>query len=670
MIKLKIDAYKINVYTTKGLFGTAATFTDGLNILRAKNSTGKSSCINAILYGLGMEELLGSTNSKTMKPVLREEISYQGEKHGVIESNVQLQVSNASGKVITVTRWIVSSSKDEKLISIQFGPTLTNSSETYESKDFYVHSSGSATNEAGFHSLLVDFIGWELPFVPSFEGKDRILYMQFLFPLFFIEQIKGWSSFYTSPTTNYGIRDLATRALEFILGLEVYSNSRIKDELKIRKAVLEQEWLNIVNSIREKAKSIDAIVQNLNDKPDLLSEFNVVVYNHEQNLMSISSRLFELKETLKYNRNTIRNIQDVEQEHELIIDGVEEVVLVLQNELNQIRKEINSETINREALEYNIIQMKHDLKTNQDAQRLYTLGSDKNLFIAQGICPTCNQSIHDSLLPQDIDFQPMTLEENIKYIKEQLDALMFGVNQSRNIIGIKNRKLNSISKLLEEERRKLRSLKYELREDPRMPSELELEDVLNLKWKIKELEEVCLFIEESDVKFHKIKENWKKYLSDRKQIPEEFFSDLDKDKLNTFKAKFVFYLMEFGYSSTPLSDISISDDKFTPIVKGFDVKFDSSASDYIRLIWAFNLALEYVTKKHGGNHPKLIVMDEPGQQQMNIQSMGKLFEQLSNLGGQSIIASSLTMEEVLQLSSDINVNVIDLGNDYVFTLIV
>jgi hypothetical protein len=101
------------------------------------------------------------------------------------------------------------------------------------------------------------------------------------------------------------------------------------------------------------------------------------------------------------------------------------------------------------------------------------------------------------------------------------------------------------------------------------------------------------------------------------------------------------------------------------MVRGFDIKFDSSASDFIRLRWAFTLALNYVSNHHGGNHPHLLIMDEPGQQQMNINSTGKLFDSLSELNTQSIIASSLTLTEINSITQEIKVNIIDLGDEYI-----
>jgi chromosome segregation ATPase len=419
MPQIIINALKINVITDQGPFQSFIKFTTGLNIVRAKNSTGKSSLMNSVLYALGVEELLGGTNGKTMKPVLRDELRYQTAKHKVLESNIELQITNENNETITIRRWIISTAREERLVEIEFGPSLTTQNK-YARQDYYVHYQGSAQNESGFHSFLAQFIGWNIPLVPSFDGKERLLYIQTLFPLFFVEQLKGWSSFYAQPSTNYGIRELSTRAIEFLLGLDVLKNNKLKEELRIEKILLSQEWSSLTNSIREKANGIGAIVEGLPSKPELLLSYAIYVYDKNQNLVNLIDKINESIREFNERANVIRNIQDVEDEHEQRIENLENKVLALQSEASFIRQEINSAMINNKTLEENISQLEHDLKSNQDAKKLFDLGSDKNLYVAKGICPTCNQKIHETLLPQDIEFQPMSLEENIKFIKDQI----------------------------------------------------------------------------------------------------------------------------------------------------------------------------------------------------------------------------------------------------------
>lgn len=140
---------------------------------------------------------------------------------------------------------------------------------------------------------------------------------------------------------------------------------------------------------------------------------------------------------------------------------------------------------------------------------------------------------------------------------------------------------------------------------------------------------------------------------------------MDKRKLTYFEKEFVTLLDTFSFSSINTDDITISHDKYTPIVSGFDIKFDSSASDNIRLIWSYVIAIYKTSEKFSGNHPGLMVFDEPGQQQMAVKSQKQLFEVLSKMKSQAIVGTSLEPEEIKEMTKKYTLNVIDLGEDYI-----
>ena len=73
---LKINAIKFEINTSSGLFGAEYHFTIGLNIVRGDNTSGKSSFFQAILYCLGLEELIGGRNEKTMQSVLKDVVEF------------------------------------------------------------------------------------------------------------------------------------------------------------------------------------------------------------------------------------------------------------------------------------------------------------------------------------------------------------------------------------------------------------------------------------------------------------------------------------------------------------------------------------------------------------------------------------------------------------------
>ena len=111
------------------------------------------------------------------------------------------------------------------------------------------------------------------------------------------------------------------------------------------------------------------------------------------------------------------------------------------------------------------------------------------------------------------------------------------------------------------------------------------------------------------------------------------------------KDNFVYYLNCFGYDSVGnISRVEISPDKLIPIINGFDIKFDSSASDGVRVIWAFTLSLLKTSLKYGGNHPGILIFDEPGQQSMVVGDLLKLIDELEKLDERVQVIIGITLD--------------------------
>ena len=79
-----------------------------------------------------------------------------------------------------------------------------------------------------------------------------------------------------------------------------------------------------------------------------------------------------------------------------------------------------------------------------------------------------------------------------------------------------------------------------------------------------------------------------------------------------------------------------------------DIKSDSSASDFVRLIWSYLLALHQTSASSSSpeNHPGLLMLDEPGQHSMAVDSQHALLKQLAcETSLQSIVAASFDEAE-------------------------
>ena len=118
----------------------------------------------------------------------------------------------------------------------------------------------------------------------------------------------------------------------------------------------------------------------------------------------------------------------------------------------------------------------------------------------------------------------------------------------------------------------------------------------------------------------------RKTTGELRSLPTDRLSEEDKAKLQTLGTSFVEQLHEYHFGSFSDADLRIGDDDYLPRRDDFDLQADISASDAIRVIWAYLLGLLDVAQRHGTNHPRVILFDEPRQQSANPVSFGALLK--------------------------------------------
>ena len=95
MQKLTLKGLKINISTNDGIFGQCLLFQKGLNLIRAENTSGKTTIISSIIYALGVEAVLSAKQGNTvLKSVLKEKIDFENKTYNVLESYVLLEIEN------------------------------------------------------------------------------------------------------------------------------------------------------------------------------------------------------------------------------------------------------------------------------------------------------------------------------------------------------------------------------------------------------------------------------------------------------------------------------------------------------------------------------------------------------------------------------------------------
>lgn len=634
---LKIKAVKIEVNTVKGLFGADFRFDEGLNIIRADNTSGKSTLFQVILYAMGLEQLLDGMNEKTMQAVLKDRVEFPDKNfHKVLSSVVFLELENGNQDVITTKRTIKWEGRSPKLIDVYEGSLIIGRETELEPKPMYVHDSGGASNETyGFHLYLEEFLGFDLPIVQSIKSGLRKLYIQSIFPAFFIEQKGGWTDFLAN-IPYFGLKNAKNRVFEFLLGLDVFEIENKKQNILNRKQQLIEKWKNQYSQLSKAREKGGVNINNLNSFPEILSTtspINFYMIKDDRNISLIDFYEEEKEELLELEKNDINinsenNVIEIEAQLNAAINKLSKTSVafdIISSDLILGKKKL-------EQYQEQLSSVLKDLEKNKGAKKIYALGAEVSIQIADSHCPTCNQTIRDTLLPQDLEQTPMRIDENISYLEAQRKMIEAYLNAHKNNLKEKETQYKSFLNIMNNELRpEIRSLKNELISDTKLPSEFEIEKKLKQKSRVKFygelIEELFLLADE----FEELSRDWATILNEEQKIPKDIFSQKDRKKITLFENSFRKLVTDFGYRSKSINNIKISMDNYLPEIKSdtirYKIRFDSSASDLIRTIWAYTLAFFEVSQVfENTNHLGFFAFDEPAQQNMSNEDFKKLLE--------------------------------------------
>jgi hypothetical protein len=248
---LRLRHLQLRIVSSGQEYGTDIEFADGLNIIRADNSSGKSTCMQAVIYALGLEGMLSPRRLVPLPHAMTDSTEIAGRELLVEESWVTLEIENANGERLQARRAVKSASADQALI--QTSRYAPDGSATR--RDYFVRRAGAAQRESGFHFELARFLGWRLPSVTRNDGSEGPLYLECLFPYFFVEQKHGWSGIQARIPTYFQIRDVSKRSAEYVLALDAYDIVLRRQRLESAAAIMRTEWRQVVERLHFSARS-------------------------------------------------------------------------------------------------------------------------------------------------------------------------------------------------------------------------------------------------------------------------------------------------------------------------------------------------------------------------------------------------------------------------------
>jgi hypothetical protein len=641
---IKINRLKIEIKTENGIYGVDYKFNHGLNFLASdENTCGKSSILAAIYYCLGFEEIIGGKGDKVLTSVYKTYIE-DGEKVlPVLESGAYLEVFNGH-EVITIFRAAKMENRKSNLVTVFFSALDDIGNPKIKVEDMYVHLPNSAKNEKGFHNFLEQFLHMDIPEVPSSDDSSRKLYLQLIFSGMLIEQKHGWADIF-SGMPYLGIKEAKKRVIEFLLKLDTLENEKKKEYLRNLENKITANWENLIKDLSREAAREACEISGIPLSPKILTDNDLSRIDINKNgipLADYISTLNEEYDALKILKpRVVDNFNQLQEE----LTETENSIRQLENELNEHKKMLNSEDLSIRSLIKNLEIINTDITNNKDAKRLKDLGSEINNTTSVDICPVCNQAIQDTLLPAN-DLQFMSIDENIRHLEAQKEMLEFALSSHKQSKSKLEINIKEIENRLYKLRRLAKSLRSDLYSTNDNFSEATIYKKIQLESEIEALSSLKKYID--TIKKELINEsiNWEEYLKEKSSLPKNKFTELDNEKLLGLKEHFIENLKRYGYKSiTNFHEIDISKESYLPIIEDFDMKFDSSASDNIRAIWAFTVALFQTSHEKGGNHPGLLIFDEPAQHSIVTNDMKQFFRSIIDLGSSCQVIVGITVKD-------------------------
>lgn len=654
---IRIRAHKIEVDTEKGTYGVDLRYkTKGLTVIRAENSQGKSTILNSIIYALGMDAIVTAKHNSYLPFAVRKEIDTENGILPVLSSRVFVEIENDSGEIRTIVRQIHDENINYfKKITCFDGPILTAEKITSHSKqDFHVRESGSATQKHGFHSWLADFIGIELPEVEKYQGSNTPLYIECLFPLYFIEQKAGWTNIQNTMPNHYGIKNAKTRALEFVLGLDIAKTEKQLREIDSHISQIKQDWANEIESTNKLCQAVGAIAEDIpptptNSWPPTPSPIPV-----------IDNGTGEIERLSDYIEKLVHNLDELETQTIPIIkdsiNSLEESLRKKENELLKLEATIRlSNSLVEESeenialMEQRLISIQEDIAQTSDVLILKRVKGNAAEHLSRDVCPTCAQSYDGTLLTQSNGIA-MTPEDHLSLQKEQKKTIILMLNNEKRMLEAKSLSLKERRKDASRIRNEIQILREDLVSDGRAPSIEAITKRYSLKSRIGELQSTAKEFRLLMARFGDLATLYNKRLADKKKI-KKGLSEMDSKKLNRFSELVREHLILYGFKSFAPDRLDLSPITYHPEVDGLDWYYDASASDNIRAIWAYTLALMELSQEFSLNHFGFVIYDEPRQHSAKKDSLRSFIEKASKIGeaGKQVIIA--TSEESVEIEA-------------------
>lgn len=648
MSGLRLRTLRLRVATDDGDFGADIDFEEGLNVLGAPNTSGKSTCVQAVLFALGLEGMLGPGRDVPLPHVMTHSLDdADGTERLVVQSEVLLEISDASGAPLTIRRYPHHPSIDSNLVSV-WDATLAglDAEQAGDRQDFYVRRPGAAQREAGFHHFLAQRLMWVLPEVPRYSGGLVPLYLETLAPLWFVEQKRGWSGIQAQTPTYLQIRDVRRRALEFTLDLDVQERARRTEELLAEQRELESQWARIVASVEQSAGAVGVATTGLPPKPTRewpTGRARLQVAKPD-GWGSLHDELVDARGQVEaLAQEATADVSPSGSREEGQLAEMQQYLGRLSAVAVDCARQLELEEGTVSDARARLATIDEDIRRHQDLLVLQDMGSDVATLAAQDDCPTCHKPLDGVLLnPEDVP-AVLAADASLEVLRQRKSLMGALVREADRVAEARRSRLTALRSTAADVRSSIRALKESLTSPASRPSVADVERRLALRRRIEALESLRDDWEVALDGLGALAGRWGGVLDELSRLRQSEFSETDRAKLTALEKSFRSQLEDYAFSSCPVGQVILSLDDYMPTHEGFELSLDFSASDGIRVIWAYLMGLLNVSRSFVTNHPGLVLFDEPRQQaaaELSFSALVRHAAVASRGGGQVIFATS------------------------------
>ncbi|MCX5228989.1 hypothetical protein [Streptomyces sp. NBC_00233] len=658
---LRIEAVSINSVTTGGVVKFSTRFGQGLTVIRAQNSSGKTLLLNSMMYALGLEGTLKPGKQGVLTTALTRSVRVNGTERPVNQSWIDLEVSNGT-KFITVRRYPVPPEGIKAdLITVWEGPLLSDPPvETPEPRYYYVGRGGTAQNEAGFHHFLAKFLEWELPSVPTYNGKEVPLYLQVLASLFFVEQKQGWSGIVPRMPTQYQIREPLRRSIEFYFQLDVMELARRRADLQQRLTVLRAEY----SALRG---ALDAAAQVANARVVGVSEFGSSTFYRNRLFGATSGEVEAGVVLMTYRQNEWEALQQTIDRLKVEIDRTSNAMrsrltgaeaTTLGTRLAELRVALRRATIELQSLDDSASMLdmqrgmlekrrrllEQELRRYKDIQALENLGAQFSRHaIAHHDCPTCEQSL-DGI--ESISGAPvLSTVESTALVGQQLETVTNVIVDAERSATANGAARGALEQQSSDLRAQIRAIQADLEGDSPSISLAEVQAKMTAENRYRELIRIR---DSAQVIVNDLLDCQNRAIAAKRELDslgDEELTAGDLRKLDLWERKLQGLLASFGFQVFSPREITIDPQGMRPAHGESDLGFQGSASDGLKLRWAYLLSLVEASAQVDGLHPGILLLDGPRMYDVEPPAMRSFLRscsQLSGSGGRAQIILTLS----------------------------